>query len=298
MAALAAAALVAASCGDEFKPGTAPPGSSVGGAGAAGSSSGGDGGAGAGGSGGAAPCGGDCAGATPYCDETKMECVACLDHPQCSDAAAAKCDDGSCVACDDSAQCAGITDASICELGACVECTADDDSACGGSETCDLLASECVDVAAGSVENCEACSNDAQCESGHRCVAMDFEGSAHGHYCLELPAPTCDRPFLVGINKPSLNGEAATDYCGIEEDLATCEAVLALVGGWFCTGTEGMCSALDGGTEIAVPGAICEPVGLGGDSCTYACAQANQCLAGSPGNTCGDDGTPPMWCGG
>ena len=281
-------------CGSDFRPGPVPAG--AGGEGASGGGTAGDGGTGGGGS---PPCGGNCAGDTPLCDETKMECVACLDHDNCTDAAAAKCDDGSCVACDDSAQCVGITDLDLCDSGTCVECNVDDASACGGSETCNLLTNECVDVAAGSVGNCEACSNDEQCASGHRCIAMDFQMSAHGHYCLELPNPTCAQPFGVAINKASINSEAATNYCGIDEDLATCEAVLALVNGWFCTGTDGMCSEMEGGMEEPVPGALCDPVGLLGDRCTYACGAANQCLSVPPGNTCGDgDETPPGWCGG
>ena len=252
----------------------------------------GDGGTGGGGS---APCGDACGGDTPHCDETSMECVACLGDGDCDDPAAAKCDAGSCVACDDSAQCTGVTGTEVCEAGTCVECTVDDASAC--DDTCDLLALECVDVAAGSVGNCKACSNDDQCGAGHRCIPLDFEGSAHGHYCLAEPDPTCARPFQKAVNKASVNGVAATDYCGIEEDLATCEAVLALVQGWFCTGTDGMCSEMEGGTEMAVPGAVCQPVDLGGDACTYGCNGVQQCPLAI--DSCGDgDETPPGWCGG
>ena len=265
--------------------------------GVGGSAGDGGGGSGAGGNtggGGSAPCGGACSGDTPLCDETSMECVACLGDGDCDDPAAAKCDAGSCVACDDSAQCTGVTGTEVCEAGTCVECTVDDASAC--DDTCDLLALECVDVAAGSVGNCKACSNDDQCGAGHRCIPLDFEGSAHGHYCLAEPDPTCARPFQKAVNKASVNGVAATDYCGIEEDLATCEAVLALVQGWFCTGTDGMCSEMEGGTEMAVPGAVCQPVDLGGDACTYGCNGVQQCPLAI--DSCGDgDETPPGWCG-
>ena len=270
-----------------------------GGTGASGPTGGGGTAGNGGGGGGSAPCGGNCAGDTPLCDETKMECVACLDHDNCTDAGSAKCDDGSCVACDDSAQCVGVTDLGVCDAGTCVECNVDDATACGGGETCDLLVSQCVGVAAGSVANCEACSNDEQCENGHRCIPMDFEMSAYGHYCLKEADPSCnDQPFTVPINKPSLNEAAATNYCGIEQDLATCEAVLALVQNWQCSGTDGMCTPDGILPEEAVPGALCKTVGLTDNRCTYACAGAVQCPDVNPQNTCGDDGTPPKWCGG
>jgi hypothetical protein len=56
--------------------------------------------------------------------------VACLDHPDCTDPAAAKCDGGTCVPCNDSAQCAGIANAEVCEAGTCVECVLGEEDAC------------------------------------------------------------------------------------------------------------------------------------------------------------------------
>ena len=237
------AALTAVTCGDDLSPGPGSGGAASLGGGGTGPSgpTGGGGTVADGGGGGAPPCGGNCSGDTPLCDETKMECVACLDHDNCSDADSAKCDDGVCVACDDSTQCVGVTDLGLCEAGTCVECNVDDATACGGGETCDLLGNACVDVAADSVANCEVCSNDAQCESGHRCIAMDYDGTPYGHYCLK-EQPGCAQPFASTINKPSLNGDTAVNYCGIDQDLATCQAVLALLNNWRCSGTDGMCS--------------------------------------------------------
>lgn len=270
--------------------------------GVGGSAGDGGGGSGAGGNtggGGSAPCGGACSGDTPLCDETSMECVACLGDGDCDDPAAAKCDAGSCVACDDSAQCAGITGTEVCEAGACVECNVDDVSAC--DDTCDLLAFECVDVAAGSVGNCEACSNDDQCETDFRCIAMDFDSSAHGHYCLEVAAG-CTRPYgVVLTNKTSLNGDSAANYCGIAEDNATCEAVNAHVAGWVCSGTDGMCSPDGIEPDSSVPGALCRDYAGGGltNQCTYACDGATECPTAANQNSCGEgDESPPGWCGG
>jgi hypothetical protein len=256
---------------------------------------GGSGAAGPGGSGGSTVCG-DCSPPTPVCDETSRMCVACLDHDDCTDADAAQCDAGACVPCTDSAQCTHLTGTGVCDEGSCVECTAAMDAACTGSNTCDLVAKECVNVAPGSVQNCRACTNDEQCASGHRCIAMDFDGSPHGYYCLALPAPGCANPFTAPINKPSINGAASTGYCGVNEDLTTCEAALALFNDWRCTGTDGMCGPFMQ-AEVAVPGALCRQVGLNPNRCTYACAGAADCLASGAGSSCG--GSPmPTWCGG
>ncbi len=253
---------------------------------------------GGGGTGGAEPCGGTCKSPTPLCDTKTNTCVACLGHSDCTEADAARCDAGSCVACQDSAECAGVAEGAVCHSSSCVECALSDESACTSGKTCDLLAFKCVDVAPGSILNCNGCTNDKQCDTGHRCIPMDFEMKPHGHYCLAEPSPTCNQPFLVAINEQSINGEAATDYCGIKQDLTTCEAVLALVNNWACTNADGMCGPMNK-PEQAVPGAICRKVGLGGNRCTYACGIAAQCLSDEPADTCGTGSKqPPGWCGG
>ncbi len=264
--------------------------------GGAGDGGDGGGGGGTGGSGGD-PCGG-CQEPTPMCDTDSNTCVACLGHDDCTSATAARCEGGSCVPCQGSAECSGVAEGEVCEAGTCVECALSDESACTASQTCDLVQLTCVDVTAGSIGNCEACTNDAQCTDG-RCIPMDFEESPHGYYCLTEPSPMCDQPFSVTINRPSLNGAAATNYCGIVEDLATCEAVLALLGSWYCTGTDGMCSELAGGPEVAVPGSVCRQVGFVGDRCTYECSTGFECPSLGPPSSCGDgDSSPPGWCGG
>lgn len=255
---------------------------------------GGSGGAGASaeGGGGAASTGGGSGGAP-----------GCLDHPDCTRADAAKCDGGSCVPCDDSAQCAGVTGAAVCEAGTCVACSLADESACSGGTTCDLLAMTCSGPAQGAVANCNACSNDLQCAAGHRCIALEFQSTPHGYYCLKEAVPNCNvpgQPFQVPINKPSISGAAAVNYCGIEEDLATCEAVLALLQNWQCpSDTDGMCSPNGVLPEVPVPGALCEQVGLATNRCTYACAGPGECPTPAAQSTCGT-GTnmPPGWCGG
>ena len=109
--------------------------------------------------------------------------------------------------------------------------------------------------------------------------------------------PTCTEPYAVLLNKQSLSGAAATNYCGIDEDLTTCEAVLALVNNWRCpSDIDGMCGPL-GDPEVAVLGTVCEEVGGLGLRCTYACDGVQQCPLAV--TSCGDgDMSPPGWCGG
>jgi hypothetical protein len=298
--ALGIATCVGIACGDHFtdceKLGNCPTAGSAG-QGAVGAQ-GGNAGGGADGGGGGDACGG-CTEPTPICDESNGTCVACLDHPDCTEADAAKCDGGECVPCDDSAQCAHVPNAEVCDAGACVECTLGEEDACTGGKTCDLVAKACVDVPAHSVDNCEECTNDQQCVSGLRCIPMDFQASFHGYYCLAQPSPMCPRPFQITINKASISEAAPTNYCGIEQNLATCEAVLALVQGLFCSSADGMCSLTQGGPEFAVPGAVCEQVGVAGLLCTYPCGTVPECPQTGPGASCGDgDMSPPGWCGG
>jgi hypothetical protein len=134
---------------------------------------------------------------------------------------------------------------------------------------------------------------------GHACIALDFKkGMPHGHFCLKDASAGCMRPFFVPVNKPSLSGKAATNYCGIDEDQATCEAVLAMVAAWDCAGMNGKCTNPNTMQEVDVPGALCKKI-LGTNSCTYACAGAVQCPNVAPQNTCGDGmGAMSGWCGG
>ncbi len=275
---LLVACLPFVACSDDTEPGSGSS-SATGGSGGTGGAVGGGGNNGGGGAGGAPEC---------------------VDHSDCTAAGSAQCDGGTCVPCSDNLHCEGVPDAGVCDSGTCVECLLGQEDACSGSETCDLLAQSCVEVAPGSVLNCNACSNDLQREAGHRCIEMEFQSAPHGYYCLEEVTGSCARPFQVPINKASISGAAAVNYCGIEEDNATCEAVLALLQGWLCpSNTDGMCSPDGIAPEQPVPGAICEQVGVGGDACTYACDSTPQCPSGAPQDTCGP-GTniPPGWCGG
>jgi len=288
-------------CGPSGGGGTSAGGSGAGGtghggAGGMGGTGGAPGGGGIGG-GGSPPCGGTCEDPTPLCNENTGECVACLMDDNCDSVGTAHCDNGNCVACSDSGQCSHLPGTLVCDAGTCVECALGDETACTGGTTCDLLAETCTGSSAGSVTNCNACTNDLQCGAGHRCIQMDFNSSPHGYYCLKDSAGGCAQPFGNPINEISISGAPAVNYCGIEEDSATCEAVLALLNNWRCSGTDGMCSPDGVQPEIATPGALCRQVGVLANRCTYECAGAGECLSAGPGGTCGG-APPPNWCGG
>lgn len=131
--------------------------------------------------------------------------------------------------------------------------------------------------AAGSVKNCGACSNDAQCKDG-ACIPLDFNKQPHGYFCLKAANPACQQqPFDVFVTKQSISGKAAAKYCGIDQDQTTCEAVNATLAGWVCSGTDGKCGPQNM-VEVSVPGALCRTVGVP-NRCTYPCTSALQCLS-------------------
>jgi len=112
-------------------------------------------------------------------------------------------------------------------------------------------------------------------------------------YCLyPTDQGLCEQPFALALPqaRESLSGAEPITYCGVNEQLATCEAVLALVDDTECE------------TDLNCPeGGICREVGELGLQCTYECAGAGACPeAPAAGSTCGDaDGTAAeKYCGG
>jgi hypothetical protein len=256
----------------------------------------------AGGAGGAEPCNGSCTEPTPYCDPNTNQCVECLESAHCLDPTAARCESGVCKTCEAPEDCVHLLPLVACnEDGGCVECTVGQEEACDSGQTCNLLTQQCTDVEEHSRLTCAPCTNDRQCEDGSRCIAMSFAGEPHGYYCLPDAGSGCTQPFSVWMERVSLSGEAATTYCGINELLTTCEAVLALLQNGRCSGTDGLCSPDGIAPEVDVPGAICRVVGGLPDRCTYACQLPSECLdPPTAGYTCGDGagGGAPSWCGG
>lgn len=276
------------------------------GPGAAGSTTG----PGGGGSGSYA-CDALCDGATPYCDEESRECVACRDNVDCTDASAPRCEAGQCLGCTEAADCAhhadqGVCDpesgscvecmeatdcaqhpdGSLCVGGQCVECTVEDESACGDN-SCDPATNTCTSTKRSSRGPCQTCVADSECEPDHRCVPMEFQGEVRERgYCLKVGETGCVRPFGVPTpERSSLSGAASEKYCGIDESRTTCEAVRDLIDDKDCTMPD----------DCGVPGlddARCETVNLTDNKCTYSCNLNSQCpmtlnCGSSPNDYCG-----------
>lgn len=92
-------------------------------------------------------------------------------------------------------------------------------------------------------------------------------------YCLRLVSAGCERPYgSTLITAESLSGAGEADYCGIEQELTTCDAVRAMREGRECTGGDV--------TLCADAGARCETIGAFDDLCTYSCGTATQCPVG------------------
>ena len=136
------------------------------------------------------------------CDETGDKgaanaCVTCTEASHCTEADAARCNDvGQCDACQVDADCAGVGSLDVCDEGMCVECTEDKLGACG-STSCDPTTNTCTNTQTGTVDTCEPCISDVECQPDHRCIPMEFQGQSLGQaYCLKLvSAGACERPY-------------------------------------------------------------------------------------------------------
>lgn len=222
----------------------------------------------------AGPCQGMCTG-EQVCRVGDNVCVDCLVDADCTDPDNAKCGtDGTCGPCDANAQCAGIGDRGICDSGGCVECNASNDSACGGNP-CNAFTGLCSEFGANSAGLCEKCDADANCsDADTNCVETFFGGSSQGGHCLQENTGSCPAPLAVGITRTSLSGAVAATYCGINETLTTCDAVL--LRGQVCTA----CSTTDG--------ARCETLSATSQMrCTYGCDSSDECPASGNLSGCG-----------
>ena len=224
---------------------------------------------------------------TDLADPSMNRCVACTSDAHCTDPAAAKCDTaaGTCTACDDSTQCEG-TGQNVCSDGACVQCSEDTAETHCGANSCDPATGECTDTPRSSVRRCGACVADSECsQADDRCVAMNFmETPRPGGYCLKRFATTCTPPYASPTEmRASLSGAEAEQYCGIREDLTTCEAVLDLIDGTTCE------EDVECGAE-GLDDSQCETVNGIPNLCSYECDGATDCRSGT---ACGSS----MYCG-
>lgn len=239
------------------------------------------------------------------CDTNGNTCVACNVDADCTSADTAKCVDNECVDCDADEQCQNIDEGAeldSCLAGDCVDCRMDplspDDpshnplenskreTGCTGNVSCNPASNTCTSTELASAGKCDPCVSDSECTAGHRCVEVFFQGvSQQGRCVLAAPDTGClaERPFGVALlDRPSASSAELDNYCGISEDITTCEAVLAL------QRTITGCTTED--TSVcAADGARCETISLTPNSCTYSCGVDSQCPTGisCEGGYCG-----------
>jgi hypothetical protein len=243
------------------------------------------------------------------CQDCITEDGCCVDDETCSAAEASVCDldTNTCTECQTDTDCDGVDGldptGNACDDGVCVECTpASEADTCANNRSCNPATNECTDTEVGSLEVCDPCVADSECgEDGvaseaFRCVPMTYEGSRFPDedtgFCLKTTDGGCVRPYAVTLSdRTSLSGpESRSDYCGIEEALTTCDAVIALIADDRCPG---------GADEECATGGVCRDVGSLPNRCTYLCGLAAQCPEDAPADTCGSSGSGGEdYCGG
>lgn len=251
-----------------------------------------------------------CTNRAQLCDVEAMECVNCLGDENCTALRASRCnlDTNECEPCLTNADCDGVdglaNTGNACDDGECVECTPETESAtCSGGVSCNPATRTCTETQVGSLRVCEPCLADSECGSGgapstaHRCVPMfypdpqtRFPDDETG-FCLKTTDGGCERPYSITLSgRSSLSGSARSDYCGINESLATCPAVRALEEDTRC----------DGGADEECPvSGLCRQVGSLLNRCTYRCSFLVECLPEPlPGATCDSDADDEDYCGG
>lgn len=86
--------------------------------------------------------------------------------------------------------------------------------------------------------------------------------------------PGCSQPYEAGaINRESVSGAPATNYCGLAEEFTTCAAIKDLTDGKVCS-SDNDCGSGSGEGR-------CETVNFSADTkCTYSCTGNAQCESG------------------
>jgi hypothetical protein len=236
------------------------------------------------------------------CKAGAFECVECNANSDCNDPSAARCDpeQNECGGCESETDCIGIEGRPICNDRTCVQCTpATEDVDCDG-KSCDPASFACTDTEVGSLETCEECVADSECgEDGNRCVPMTYDGARYPNegigFCLKSIdlGGSCANPYRIVVRRTSLSGAAADDYCGINEDLATCQAVRALL-------ADTPCNPVNADQDCPQPAGLCRELPGVLNRCTYLCSDVVECKSPpAPGSTCGSSGSGgDDYCGG
>ncbi|MDH3199899.1 MAG: hypothetical protein OEM15_03295 [Myxococcales bacterium] len=236
---------------------------------------------------------------TPVCNTNGNECVECTASSDCNDPIAARCDTdlNECVECEGETDCDGIEGLALCNAGTCVECVPATEETDCDRNSCNPDSFTCTDTMLASRDTCQTCVSDSECQNaGNRCVAMTYQSAPYPNlqtgFCLKTTGGGCEQPYSITLRaRPSLSGGLPEDYCGINEELATCEAVRALLTNVRCEGGADQ--------ECPQPSGLCRQVGSLDNRCTYACGLPAQCPADPPADTCGASGSGgDEYCGG
>ncbi len=243
---------------------------------------------------------------TPVCGDSGAvdgTCVGCAGDSDCANADAGKCDTATntCVPCDDSDQCtedgAGVCDMSG-ESGLCVECNADDETACGDN-VCDVTAMTCTETPAEMTGLCGECVSDRQCSPGRVCVPMtymdlDTPETSIGNFCLwredadapvGAPAGSCPGvpPYFRSTEVTSLSGETV-DVCTLRA--STCPALAD-----YSTTSCATPGDSDDTCGAGLGDGLCRNVSGETNRCTMRCNSDDDCIS----STC-NTGESPRYC--
>lgn len=237
--------------------------------------------------------------------DTEGQCVECIEHGHCDEAATPQCDgaSGSCVACTTSDACAGRTDGDVvieqCNThpgrsttGQCVQCVGDsatepaaETCVSGFSYACDQDLGRCTTKRVGTTDICTECVADSECEQDAKCVTLTLGEHSFGNYCLhdKEEQTNCGdtasalRPYNRSVDGTSIDGFEGT-FCFPS---TSCEAVIDATSGAVDTGKTCTLNSDCGRSNPAQDGALCMSFGGIEDRCTYACDAANDCPNGA-----------------
>ncbi len=237
--------------------------------------------------GGPTPCGdhAECAAmgaGTDYCKPSTGECVPCLEDVHCTmnDAAACNTMTNECEPCTENPDCDGVTGMDVCDDGACVQCTPEQEEVCMG-KVCSALTNICTDADPGTVVECAACEADSQCEADRICVTQVFMGQTIGHFCFPIQQDgSCvpEKPYSSPMMLTSVEGVSEV-VCVL--DLTTCPARNDY-------GSMPGCKADDECGAPKLPDGLCRMEPLDTTKCTYPCNSDDDCPTGStcPASEC------------
>lgn len=153
-------------------------------------------------------------------------------------------------------------------------------TACAGT-SCHPVSLVCTSMEIASRGICETCFADSNCaEPNHRCVKMNHAREPYPDetmgFCLQLTTEEgadCVRPFIVTLDdREGMSGGQRQSYCGIHEELVTCDAVRAFHNAEACPG---------GRDDECPAGGLCRGIVTNGGKteyrCTYACVGVPEC---------------------